>query len=48
MIGSAVCLDKPAVEFAFEVTPSDMSIPEWAPGWGRIHFPPVKLVEAEG
>ena len=48
VIGSAVCLDKPAVEFAFEVTPSDMSIPEWAPGWGRIHFPPVKLVEAEG
>ena len=41
----AVCLDKPVTEFAFEVTNSDLTMPEWASGWGRIHFPPVKLVQ---
>ena len=34
-------------EFAFEVTNSDLTMPEWASGWGRIHFPPVKLLEAD-
>ena len=29
---------------AFEVTNSDLTMPEWASGWGRIHFPPVKLL----
>ena len=43
----AVCLDKPVIEFAFEVTNSDLTMPEWASGWGRIHFPPVKLLEAD-
>ena len=43
----AVCLDKPVTEFAFEVTNSDLTMPEWAAGWGRIHFPPVKLLEAQ-
>ena len=42
---TAVCLDKPVTEFRFEVTSADMTMPEWAAGWGRIHFPPVKLIE---
>ena len=46
-LAHAVCLDKPVTEFAFEVTNSDLTMPEWASGWGRIHFPPVKLLEAE-
>jgi lipopolysaccharide transport system ATP-binding protein len=46
VLAQSVCLDKPVTEFAFEVTGSDLSIPTWAPGWGRIHFPPVKLLEA--
>lgn len=45
-LAQAVCLDKPVTEFAFEVTSGDLSMPEWAPGWGRIHFPPVKIVES--
>ena len=44
-LAQAVCLDKPVTEFAFEVTNGDLSMPEWAPGWGRIHFPPIQLVE---
>ena len=44
-LAQAVCLDKPVTEFAFEVTNSDLTMPEWASGWGRIHFPPVKLLE---
>lgn len=44
-LAQAVCLDKPVTEFAFEVTSGDLSMPEWAAGWGRIHFPPVRLVE---
>ena len=44
-LAQAVCLDKPVSEFAFEVTSADLSMPEWAAGWGRIHFPAVKLVE---
>ena len=40
---SPVCLDKPNVEFHFEVTNTDMTMPEWPTGWGRIHFPPVKV-----
>ncbi len=38
-LAHAVCLDKPVTEFAFEVTNSDLTMPEWAAGWGRIHFP---------
>lgn len=41
---NAVCLDKPATEFHFEVTGTDLTMPEWAAGWGRIHFPPVQLL----
>ncbi|MDD4850695.1 MAG: polysaccharide ABC transporter ATP-binding protein [Gemmiger sp.] len=44
-LAQAVCLDKPVSEFAFEVTSGDLSMPEWASGWGRIHFPPVTLLE---
>ena len=49
-LAQAVCLDKPVTEFAFEVTSGDLSMPEWAAGWGRIHFPPVKVLTsgAEG
>ena len=49
-LAQAVCLDKPVTEFAFEVTSGDLSMPEWASGWGRIHFPPVKVLTsgAEG
>lgn len=47
-LASAVCLDKPAREFAFEITNVDRSFPEWSSGWGRIHFPPVKLLSSEG
>ena len=49
-LAQAFCLDKPVTEFAFEVTNSDLSMPEWASGWGRIHFPPVRLLStrAEG
>ena len=45
VLTQAVCLDKPVTEFAFEVTSGDLTMPEWAPGWGRIHFPPVKVLE---
>ena len=45
VLAQAVCLDKPVTEFAFEVTSGDLTMPEWAPGWGRIHFPPVKVLE---
>ena len=41
---SPICLDKPNVEFHFEVTGTDLTMPEWPTGWGRIHFPPVKLL----
>ena len=34
-------------EFAFEVTNTDLSMPEWAAGWGRIHFPAVNLLSTE-
>ena len=49
-LAQAVCLDKPVTEFAFEVTSADLSMPTWASGWGRVHFPAVKLLstEAEG
>ncbi len=30
-LAQAVCLDKPVTEFAFEVTYSDLTMPEWAP-----------------
>lgn len=43
VLGQAVCLDKPSVEFQFEVANTDLSIPAWAPGWGRIHFPPPEI-----
>ena len=43
----AVCLDKPVTEFRFEVTSGNLSMPEWSAGWGRIHFPGVKLLEEE-
>lgn len=42
-LGSAVCLDKPAKEFAFEITNADRSFPTWASGWGHIHFPPIEV-----
>lgn len=44
VLTQSVCLDKPVTEFAFEVTNSDLTFPEWPAGWGRIHFPPVKLL----
>ena len=47
-LAQAVCLDKPVTEFAFEVTSADLAMPEWAAGWGRIHFPPVKVVASHG
>ena len=47
-LAQAVCLDKPVTEFAFEVTSADLAMPEWAAGWGRIHFPPVKVVATHG
>ena len=31
-LAHAVCLDKPVTEFAFEVTNSDLTMPEWASG----------------
>ena len=43
----AVCLDKPVTEFAFEVTSADLSMPTWAAGWGRVHFPAVRLLGTE-
>ena len=46
-LAQAVCLDKPVTEFAFEVTSGDLSMPEWAAGWGRIHFPPVTITASE-
>ena len=42
-MGQAICLDKPATEFAFEITNSDLSISQWETEWGHIYFPPVKL-----
>ena len=42
---NAVCLDKPVTEFRFEVTSADLTMPEWAAGWGRVHFPPVRLIQ---
>ncbi len=47
-LAQAVCLDKPVTEFAFEVTNTDLSMPEWAAGWGRIHFPAVIVFGTEG
>lgn len=47
VLGQAVCLDKPSVEFHFEVANTDLSVPEWANGWGRIFFPPVTLLGGE-
>ncbi len=46
-LGNAACLDKPAKEFAFEITNGDLSFPTWANGWGRIHFPAVDLLDEE-
>ncbi len=34
-LAHAVCLDKPVTEFAFEVTNSDLTMPEWASGWAH-------------
>ena len=42
-LASSVCLDKPNQEFAFEVVNTDLTIPEWSAGWGRIHFPPLTI-----
>ncbi|WP_418668126.1 polysaccharide ABC transporter ATP-binding protein [Allofournierella sp.] len=42
-LASSVCLDKPNQEFAFEVVNTDLTIPEWSAGWGRIHFPPLAI-----
>lgn len=42
-LASAVCLDKPAQEFAFEITNTDRTLPAWASGWGHIHFPPIVI-----
>ena len=39
-LASSVCLDKPNQEFAFEAVNTDLTIPEWSAGWGRIHIPP--------
>ena len=46
-LAQAVCLDKPVTEFAFEVTSADLSMPTWAAGWGRVHFPAVRLLGTE-
>ena len=46
-LAGAICLDKPNQEFAFEVTNTDRTLPEWSAGWGHIHFPPVKVVSVE-
>ena len=46
-LASAVCLDKPNQEFAFEITNADRTMPEWSSGWGHIHFAPVQVTEAE-
>ena len=29
------------------ITNTDRTLPEWAAGWGHIHFPPVKVLETE-
>ena len=42
-LAGAICLDKPNQEFAFEITNTDRTLPEWAAGWGHIHFPAVKV-----
>ena len=47
VLGQAICLDKPSVEFHFEVANTNLSVPEWANGWGRIFFPPVQLLSQE-
>ena len=47
VLGQAVCLDKPNVEFHFEVANTNLSVPEWANGWGRIFFPPVNILDEE-
>ena len=44
---NAACLDKPAQEFAFEITNMDRTLPEWSSGWGHIHFPPVVIESNE-
>ena len=46
-LAGAICLDKPNQEFAFEITNTDRTLPEWAAGWGHIHFPPVEVQETE-
>ena len=46
-LANAACLDKPAQEFAFEITNMDRTLPEWSSGWGHIHFPPVTVESSE-
>lgn len=46
-LAGAICLDKPNQEFAFEITNADRTLPEWAAGWGHIHFPPVNVLGTE-
>lgn len=45
VVGQGVCLDKPNVEFSFEVTGTDLLVPQWHTGWGPIHFKPVTVTE---
>lgn len=45
-LAGAICLDKPNQEFAFEITNTDRTLPEWAAGWGHIHFPAVDVLES--
>ena len=45
VVGQGVCLDKPNVEFSFEVTGSDLLVPQWHTAWGPIHFKPVEITE---
>ena len=45
VVGQGVCLDKPNVEFSFEVTGTDLLVPQWHMAWGPIHFKPVTILE---
>ncbi len=45
VVGQGVCLDKPNVEFSFEITGTDLLVPQWHVGWGPIHFKPVIVDE---
>lgn len=47
VVGQGVCLDKPNVEFSFEVTGTDLLVPTWHTAWGAIHFPPVEVLESK-